>query len=1463
MEGVCPAPSHSLLPVAVILLLVSSAFSSARDYLIKPSLDDTRCSLAEDCLTLSQFATTYNGSDTIIALRFLPGVHTLDTQLALYHMINFSMTIDGRDDEDAIIQCLSSTANFSVTNVSFITVKGLQFNDCGGNKMSQVERLVFEDTVFQDVRGEVVALTLRDITEARIIRSSFIDNRHGRQRPFYVYFNDPAILQSFQFEPGSLTGGALYAANSNISFIGSSFLRNSATLGGAMFARNCTLTLSSSTFSDNWSIHGGFMVTSESTVDVDNCTFEGNFAHVGGVLMSYNDVYIINGSNFEAFNYVLADCGVIAAYNSEVVITGGFFSDNIADRVGGVTCATNSSVTISNTTFTTNYARAGPVVASVGESVFNITGSAFTENTGGVIHAENKSSFIIIESNFTRNSASNGGVIVSRGELTFHIINCNFYDNTATYGGVLDAAGLPGSFYITESEFSGNRAETGGVVACVNATFTIDNSRLTYNEATGYGGVMSTINCSIHIGNSSLEQNLGSLYVFNSNLTINHRTRFEGGREPPKNLSDPLQGTIIIVRREGGAITSFQSTVIFTGDTMLSNNRADRGGAVLATASSVVVYGEITIANNTATNDRGGGVSLQQSSFEIKGTCTISGNSAMEGGGIQATSSTIDVYQPNMVHIVDNHALVGGGIHLEVTSRLNLFKSDPFDDTLVLIFTGNQASYGGAIYVADNTNAGACSSYIVCFVQTLVLHNYRDFSVQESFLFLDNIATEKGSDIFGGLFDRCIPSPFAEVFSLLNTTRYSGITYLETTSNVKVAETVASQPVHVCICGDKTRDRVDCSYQPPPIRVRRGETFTVSVVAVDQVNHTVAANIITSLSSSSEGGLGEGQQTQTANETCTDLTFNVFSPHDIETLTLYADGPCGNADLSTRLLTVEFLNCTCPIGLEPITNSRSETRCECDCDSDISAYLSSCNSTTGALTRSTTNAWITYVNDTDPPGFIIHPNCPFDYCLPPSEDVSFNFNLPEGEDVLCANNRRGVLCGSCRQNFSLSLGGSRCLPCEFYWPGILVVIIVAFIAAGILLVTALLALNMTVAVGLINSFIFYANIVAAANSAFFLSSEPSFPVVFVALLNLDFEFDICFFDGLDAYTKTWLQLAFPVYIISLVVVVIIVSEYSPKFAALIGKRDPIATLATLVLLSYAKLLSVTITALSFANLDYPDGSRETVWLPDGNVKYFQGKHIPLVLVALLIILLALPYTILLLFWQLIIRAPSWRALKWTRNTKLNAFIAAYHVPYNSRYRYWTGLLLLFRIILYLISAVTSSTNAQTVPFVTIILLVALYVLKGTIGLRIYRNFFTDIVDTAVNLNLLALAFTLYDSVTNNRKSQNALVYTSTAITFVLLVGVIIYHIVVLIQQKKASKSVSEQLETPVESNEVELVSVQPKKEKVVTHSVFNFSEGQSVVHRDRVETLNHHRKVIVPPSDYLKWNGSDQQEITS
>ena len=134
--------------------------------------------------------------------------------------------------------------------------------------------------------------------------------------------------------------------------------------------------------------------------------------------------------------------------------------------------------------------------------------------------------------------------------------------------------------------------------------------------------------------------------------------------------------------------------------------------------------------------------------------------------------------------------------------------------------------------------------------------------------------------------------------------------------------------------------------------------------------------------------------------------------------------------------------------------------------------------------------------------------------------------------------------------------------------------------AGIVLVALLLMLNLTVATGTINGIIFYANVINANTSTFFPFTEPNIITVFVSWLNLEFGFDTCFFKGMDVYWKTLLQLAFPMYVIVLVVMVIFISERSTKFSRLIGRKNPVAILATLVLLSYTRLIQTIIAGLA-------------------------------------------------------------------------------------------------------------------------------------------------------------------------------------------------------------------------------------------------------------------------------------------
>ena len=105
------------------------------------------------------------------------------------------------------------------------------------------------------------------------------------------------------------------------------------------------------------------------------------------------------------------------------------------------------------------------------------------------------------------------------------------------------------------------------------------------------------------------------------------------------------------------------------------------------------------------------------------------------------------------------------------------------------------------------------------------------------------------------------------------------------------------------------------------------------------------------------------------------------------------------------------------------------------------------------------------------------------------------------------------------------------------------------------------------------------------------------------------------------------------FVILLVALVIIIGSHSSRFANLIGKKNPVVTLATLILLSYAKLLKVSFKSLSFGNLSYPGDLVKTVWLPDATVNYLSGKHVLLFLTAVFILLVGLVYTALLLSWQ--------------------------------------------------------------------------------------------------------------------------------------------------------------------------------------------------------------------------------------
>ena len=115
-------------------------------------------------------------------------------------------------------------------------------------------------------------------------------------------------------------------------------------------------------------------------------------------------------------------------------------------------------------------------------------------------------------------------------------------------------------------------------------------------------------------------------------------------------------------------------------------------------------------------------------------------------------------------------------------------------------------------------------------------------------------------------------------------------------------------------------------------------------------------------------------------------------------------------------------------------------------------------------------------------------------------------------------------------------------------------------------------LNLTVREGDINSLLFFANVISI-NTPIFLPNHKNYAYTFISLVNLDLGITTCFYNGMNDYSKIWLQLTFPLYLIVIAVTFIIASRYSIRILTLTANRG-LPVLATLfcyaILKFYAK-----------------------------------------------------------------------------------------------------------------------------------------------------------------------------------------------------------------------------------------------------------------------------------------------------
>ena len=479
--------------------------------------------------------------------------------------------------------------------------------------------------------------------------------------------------------------------------------------------------------------------------------------------------------------------------------------------------------------------------------------------------------------------------------------------------------------------------------------------------------------------------------------------------------------------------------------------------------------------------------------------------------------------------------------------------------------------------------------------------------------------------------------------------------------------------------------------------------------------------------------------------------------------------------MSDKLFIQLSIRQSCPPGFSLENSSMS-----CVCDPLLQKYTNCCNITNGLgqITRESDDTfWVGYDQSHR---LTVHSYCPFDYCV--SYTVTFPLNSTLS-DMQCAYNRLGSLCGACKGEYSLVLGTNQCRRCT----NTHLVLLIPFALKGVALVFLLFVCKLTVATGTLNGLVFYANIVGANRTIFLPVESTDALSVFIAWLNLDFGIETCFYNGLDAYSKTWLQFAFPVYIWVLVGLMILISHYSQRFAKLLGS-NPVSVLATLILLSLAKIIRTLITAVYITYLEYPGNYNRMVWLHDANVDYLVGKHIPLFLVSVAVFLfLFLPYTLLLLFGQWLQAISHLRLFSWVNNARLKPFMDSYHAPYKAKHRYWPGLLLVLRFVLLLVFAFNHQRNFS-INLLAIVAGAGILQLWAWVSGGVYKNWCLDVLEGLFMLNLTILAAATYH-VKVSKGNQLAVGYTSVSITLGTLIVILFYHIFQQVRHTKLWKKV--------------------------------------------------------------------------
>lgn len=811
----------------------------------------------------------------------------------------------------------------------------------------------------------------------------------------------------------------------------------------------------------------------------------------------------------------------------------------------------------------------------------------------------------------------------------------------------------------------------------------------------------------------------------------------------------------VVFRRASGSPVLNENITIYRS--FFTSIGCSAGIAALYTSLSVTtcsfnsfayIYGlqsSLSIAESTFSNIFASAIMILYSHLSLTGNITFANNNNNDdsGGAIYLFYSDITLVAPTNIAFINNTATLGGAVYIQKYTgdgKCNIFLSDPHgtldNPGIKLYFEGNTAHTAGDVLYGGDIDI--CSYNYNCSLTP----NYSKCSSTPGYML------------------KVINS----ITSCANNSCTNSGTYVSA---------VSSNSRAICGCSDVV---IDCSTQiGVPTNSYPGQSITFSIITVGQLNGSSPDSFLVYVCDVSGRKSTIGCTAPTSSGETSKHCSNYLYPvkgrnNQAHTIAVYLLS--GSAATYSKQVTI--LPCPSRFGFEWENSSQV-----CNCSNILQTHDVLCDINTLTLRKSAESGILWIGNDSNG-ALAVYEHCPSDFC----QIISTTFSL-ENQDEQCDNNRSGILCGRCIADYSAVFGSARCMQCskEYAW------VLPLIAALGIILVALLYALNFTVRFGAINSIILYANIIgpgvlALLHLGFKGGFIERFLFVFIAWLNSDLGIEVCFYGGMDTYTRTWLEILFPIYILSLVCVIVILSRWSSKIARLSEHNVPV--LATLILLSYTKLFKIVIEIFTYATLDVGSTHLSSlVWLYDGNILYAQGKHIYLLAAGLLITgAFIFPYTLILTMSPCLQIKSHWKVLRWVN--KLKPFIDANQAPFNDRYRYWPGVHLLIRVFLYTVFT-TNSANDLNINLLAIAMFGALYCSVINI-LSVYKESYLNIIETFYWLNMVCLSTALLYIHNSSDEDSDIAITISTGSVFLVFVGIISFHAYRRMKSIKVSSS---------------------------------------------------------------------------